>query len=576
MAEPLRIGILCNGTTFQRWQAECIRYVLAVPGVSLVALVVNDAPPAQRPMGLARLLRYPWRTALYRQYRKRWFKPPAMAEEDLSSILAGVPKLRCRTVRKGAGEHFTAEDLAAIGALRPDVLLRFGFNILHGEVLTLPRHGVWSYHHGDEEHYRGGPPGFWEILDGEPVIGAILQRLTERLDAGLVLRKGWFNVVDHSLQTTVDRVLMHSAGWAAQVCRQLAGGDAHAADGSPSHTKAPVLKYPRNGAFLSFLRKQFNNKARFHRNELKMHEEWNVGILYQPIQALLQEKPSVNVRWIPSPSRGQYRADPFGYLANGQLNLLYEKYDYADGRGIISRVRPKRDNVLKRSRTMLDEGGHLSYPYIIERGGTVYVVPEQASTGRVDLYRVDARNESLERVATLLEEPLFDPTVIEHEGRWWMFGTKAPLSNVELFLYHSDRFEGPYRPHALNPVKVDVRSSRPAGTPFTHEGALYRPAQDSSRTYGGRVAINRIITLTPEVFVEETVRYIGPLHGTAWSKGLHTISAVGDITLLDGKRYVTDRAQERRIRGQKLGRLTGRTAAAREEEDDEEEAEDDR
>jgi hypothetical protein len=485
-------------------------------------------------------------------------------------VLAGVPKLLCRVERAEHSERFAPEDLAAIAAYTPDVLLRFGFNILRGGILEVPRYGVWSYHHGDEEHYRGGPPGFWEIMDGEPVIGAILQRLTERLDAGHVLRKGWFNTTDHSLEATVDRVLMHSAPWAAQLCKRLIAGDEKAAEGTLSHSKAPVLKYPRNTAFLSFLWKQFNNKARFHRIELKEHEEWNVGILYQPIHMLLQDKPNLNARWIPSPSRGQYRADPFGYLVDGQLNLLYEKYDYATGRGLISRIRPKRDNVLKRSRTMLDEGGHLSYPYVIEREGTVYVVPEQASTGRVDLYCVDAGNEGLERVGTLLEEALFDPTLVEYEGRWWLFGTKAPLSNVELFVYHSERLEGPYTPHTMNPVKVDVRSARPAGTPFQHEGSLYRPAQDSSRTYGGRVAINRIVTLTPDAFEEEVVRYIGPLRGTAYSKGLHTISAVGDITLVDGKRYVTDRDQERRVRQKKLGRLTGRSERAPDDDEEDE------
>ncbi|HEX2617600.1 MAG TPA: hypothetical protein VHL57_08660, partial [Flavobacteriales bacterium] len=72
MAErTLRVGVLCNGTTFQRWQAECIRQVLAVDGVQLVVVVVNNTPPAVKRSLLGRALRYAWRTGLYRQYRKR-------------------------------------------------------------------------------------------------------------------------------------------------------------------------------------------------------------------------------------------------------------------------------------------------------------------------------------------------------------------------------------------------------------------------------------------------------------------------------------------------------------------------
>ncbi len=556
MAEKkLRVGILCDGLVFQRWQAECIRQVLALDGVKPVVLVVNDRPAADRPSFSERMRKQPWRIAFYLRYRRKRFNPRAMEPEDLSNTLGHLPRILCKTTKLGHGDYFQPADLNALRDLDIDVLLRFGFNIIRGEILELPRYGVWSYHHGDEQKYRGGPPGFWEIMNDDPITGAILQRLTDTLDGGFVLRKGWFKTIDHSLRETVDTVLMHSAPWAAHVCREILAGREEAATGTLSDTKAVIHKYPDNATFLAFLSKQASNKMRFHQRELKEHEEWNIGVLYQPIQNLLEERPSLNARWLPSPSKGQYRADPFGYITDGQLNVLYEKYDYKKASGEINRLRPKRDNVLKRSRTLLGGGSHLSYPYVIERDGQVFVVPENAAKGCVELYRMNAANDSLDHVRTLLDEPLLDPTVFEHQGRWWLFGTKAPLTNVELFAYHSDRFEGPYAPHASNPIKSDIRSSRPGGTPFTHNGELYRPAQDSSLTYGGRIAINRILELSPFAFREEIVKYIGPFKGTAYSQGMHTLSAVGNITLVDGKRHVKVKAQSERVRGRKLGKL---------------------
>ncbi len=547
MPAELRVGILCNGTTFQRWQAACIRQVLAVPGVRPVLVVVNGSGPGPKP---------PLRTALYRAYRRRWFRCAAMETEDLGDLLGAVPQVVCKPDRHGAAEHFRADDLARIRQAAPDVLLRFGFNILGGEILELPRHGVWSYHHGDEAKYRGGPPGFWEIMRGDPVTGAILQRLTTRLDGGLILRKGWFSTIDHSLRETVDTVLMHSVPWAADVCRDLLQGNEDAAQGRPSATKAPLYRYPGNTTFLRFLWMQFRNKLNFHQRQLKEHEEWNLGVLYQPIHTLLEDAPNLNVRWLPAPADTAFRADPFGYLDDeGQLNVFYERYDRATGRGELNRIRPKRDNVLKRSRSMLSLGTHLSYPYVVMHAGEVHVIPENAEGGGVDLYRLDANGENLVLVQRLLNEPLFDPTVFEHEGRWWMFGTKAPLTNVHLHAYHAPSLLGPWTPHARNPLKTDIRSARPAGTPFVHEGVLYRPGQDSAHTYGHRVVIHRVLTLTPDAFAEEAVRTIGPLPGSAWNKGLHTISAVGDLTLVDGKRYVHSPVQERRVRRMKLDRL---------------------
>ncbi|MBX2980205.1 MAG: hypothetical protein KF905_12990 [Flavobacteriales bacterium] len=545
----LRVGLLCSGTRFQRWQAEAIRQVLAVPGVELVLLITpgeTATAPAKRH----------WGTALYRRYRHRHFKVSAMQEEELEDLLKGLPRLACVPQRVGIAEHFSPADLERIRSHRPDVLLRFGFNILGGDILTLPRHGVWSYHHGDPAHFRGGPPGFWEIMQGAPITGAVLQRLTDTLDAGRILRQGWFHTVDHSLAETVDTVLGHSTHWPAQVMRELLAGVADAAEGRVPTERGKLYRYPGNLSFLHFLWKQFNNKLRFHRKELEQHEEWNIGILHQPIHELLRESPNLNVRWLPAPAAGQFRADPFGYTdAEGRINVLHEKYEHSTGLGEIARLRPKADNILKRSRSMLATGKHLSYPYVVQHAGAVYVVPEQAAEGTVQLYRVSADNDALEPLQVLLHEALYDPTLIQHAGRWWLFGSKAPLTNTGLYLYHSERLEGPYTPHPQNPVKLDVRSARPAGTPFVHQGELWRPGQDSSLTYGGRIAMNRVLELSPTRYVEETVQYVGPIQHCAWDKGLHTLCAMGDITLVDGKRFVTVPERKKAVKQRKLDKL---------------------
>lgn len=556
MAEgKLRIGVLCNSMQLQRWQMECLRNLADVPGVEFCLVAMNDTGQGSNAKAHVRS----WSTALYRAYRHRLWKPPAMNQEDASMLLGRLPRLECRTVKEGLADRFTPEDLGWIRSHRPDILLRFGFNILRGEILTLPLHGVWSFHHGDELKYRGGPPGLWEIMAGDPITGAVLQRLTDKLDAGHILRKGWFKTVDHSLKETVDTVLMHSAVWPAQVCRELLSGNQLAALGKPSNSEAPLYKYPRNFQFLRFLWRQWRNKFQFHKAELNAHEEWNIGVCHQPISSFLNEDGyNTAVQWLPAPAAGQYRADPFGYFLDDQLHVLYERYDQSAGQARIARLRPKQDNNLKRSRTMLDVGRHLSYPFVLEHEGAILVVPEQVALGRVELYRLTADNDGLEPVAVLLEEPLVDPTLFQHEGRWWLLGTKPPLTNVELFAFWSDSIRGPFRPHPLNPVKADIRSSRPAGTPFVHEGMLWRPAQDSSLTYGGRISLNHVQTLTPTSFAEETVKHIEPLTGR-WSKGLHTICAVGGLTLVDGKRFITDPVQRGRARARKLSGLFGKS-----------------
>ena len=50
--------------------------------------------------------------------------------------------------------------------------------------------GIISFHHGDSDFYRGGPPGFWEVYKQESSTGFVIQRLTEDLDGGDVIFKG--------------------------------------------------------------------------------------------------------------------------------------------------------------------------------------------------------------------------------------------------------------------------------------------------------------------------------------------------------------------------------------------------
>jgi len=264
--------------------------------------------------------------------------------------------------------------------------------------------------------------------------------------------------------------------------------------------------------------------------------EWNIGVLQQPISDLLDPEGSRGVRWLPAPSAIGSRATPFGYVHDGRLNVLFEKSEVHDERRVIARLRPRADNVLKRSRTMLDIGRAITYPYIVEHDGTVYVVLDHPTDGNVVLYRVTADNDALDRVTTLIDEPLTGATLFPHEGRWWLMGTRAPQQDASLFVYWSDRIEGPFIPHVLNPVKTDVRSARPAGTPFVHDGRLWRPAQDRTPGTNVQVVFNEVLALTPGRFHEVARERLGLFTHTAYAKGMRTVSAVGGMTVVDGLR----------------------------------------
>jgi hypothetical protein len=129
-----------------------------------------------------------------------------------------------------------------------------------------------------------------------------------------------------------------------------------------------------------------------------------------------------------------------------------------------------------------------------------------------------------------------DSTLVEVEGRWWLFTNQWPHPSVrnadELYAYYGPTPFGPWTPHRRNPIKSDARSARGAGRFLWQGRSLFRPSQDGSRRYGSAIAINRIDELTPDRFRETIVSRIEP----GWRPGLsgtHTLNVCPGLTMVD-------------------------------------------
>jgi len=197
--------------------------------------------------------------------------------------------------------------------------------------------------------------------------------------------------------------------------------------------------------------------------------------------------------------------------------------------------------------------------------GRLLCVPETHEAREIALYEVERFPDRWKRLATLVADiVIVDASVFRHGDWWWLAGSEAASkgANCELHLWFAPDLTGPWQPHPGNPVKIDVRSARPGGTPFLQDGVLYRPAQDCSKTYGGRIVINRVVTLTPSAFHEEFAVAVDPDGAGAYPQGLHTLSAVGNVTLIDGKRIRFVPAQFRRTLGSWLQALLKRRRVA--------------
>ena len=495
----LRFGIMCFGDELPAAFAKCVDEILAVPGVELSLLIVDASAPVRTPLWrkLKRLVSLNGGLWALAKTICPMRKLPCNRPTDMTDGFRGVPRILCIPARKGTfSQYFSSADVAAIREHKLDFILRFAFGIIRGEILNSAKYGVWSFHHGDETKYRGAPPAFWEIYRNDPVTGAILQRLTDRLDGGVVLQRSFVSTKAYSHGSNLDSIMWASTDMPSRVCRDILNGSAQYLDAPPSKTSVPIYYTPNDLQFARFLLKTSVGWAKNQCRSLMMSPDWNIGIVQAPIHAFLEPNFQPSVRWLGYRKRGRYIADPFVSRCGDKTKVLAEEFDSQSGRGSIVEMDlddPKGSG--REFRSAIDEGVHMSYPHTFEHGGSLYCTPEAHSKNGVFLYRFDEDKRAWVYAATLVRDfAAVDPTPFEYANRWWMLCTKYE-NDVEskLYLWHAPRLEGPWEQHPASPVKTDVRSSRPAGRPFMHAGSLYRPAQDSSRSYGGAISINKIL-----------------------------------------------------------------------------------
>lgn len=78
----------------------------------------------------------------------------------------------------------------AMRSLDADLGVIYGTNIIKESVFSIPRHGSINLHQGLAPYYRGGPPIFWELFNGEKEVGITVHFVAAKVDAGeIILQK---------------------------------------------------------------------------------------------------------------------------------------------------------------------------------------------------------------------------------------------------------------------------------------------------------------------------------------------------------------------------------------------------
>lgn len=546
---------MLDGPKLPRFNAEIIKHIQTSNFANIELLVYRKeaAPPvatenrgifarARRRLFDAKLRKH----ALYDLYlRFDSKKKPRQHPRDVvdcSSMLSGIESMVVEPIGERFVHRFPAEAVEQIRSRNLDLLIRFGFNIIKGDILSATRCGVWSYHHGDNEFYRGGPPHFWELYERNPLSGVILQVLTEQLDAGLVLCKSLFTTrptASISLNDfapywgSTDLMIrklheLHRFGWEHLRQRSIPP--------VPYKGKRRLYRTPTNLEMARWLLPVMVKKAAERPFRKPMVQHWSIATRLgtPPLYSRESDGSLQGFRWIESP-KGHFWADPFLLEEAGRKWVFFEDYAYAEKRACIACAEIGGDGSLSSYATCLQHSEHhYSYPYVFRDGRDVFMVPEAGNSGSVDLYRCDEFPGKWSRHSTLLRGRYVDPSIWQQDGLWWMMVTTAdPDARCSaLYLFYAEALTGPWQLHPANPISTDTRNNRGAGRIVWADGRLIRPSQSCCPTYGYSFRFNEVTKLSPTEYEEHALHEYKP--ESLGVQGIHTYNWFPGIEVIDG------------------------------------------
>jgi hypothetical protein len=553
---PLRVGVFVDSLQQPRW-VHALLSAIDASTFSTVALVVLADGAHRETTGVGqraqRLLAQSqhWVYALYHELDDVLFpvRPDPFELTGIEPVIAGCPLLRITAPSGGPCDALADEDVSAILRYDLDVGVQLGRRI-RGRALQVARYGVWACAPGVDDAPLTRSVGFREMIEGRPMTAATLHLLAPERDRDRVIGRSFARTDKRSAKGNRSFCSQRAAALVVRKLHDLYElGPAALADiqCEEPHDLAPRDRsdaLPTNAEMLVSVARKGGRFVRSRIRQAGSFLQWFVAVRLHDETAATDDVPSLaggDLQFIvPPPDR--FWADPFPVCSGDRYYIFVEQYLYEQRKAHIAVIELHRDGTWKPPVPVLERPYHLSYPFVFRWRGDYFMYPETRESGGIELYRATAFPFAWELEATVLENVrAVDPTVVDAGGRWWMFANVAHAGMTdpscwddELHLYHAPTPLGPWTPHRRNPVKADLRGTRPAGRLFRLGGELYRPAQDCSERYGQAMTINRIVRIDPEDFREAVVSEIRP----QWTPGLlrtHTINATHGLTGVDGQ-----------------------------------------
>ncbi|MGQ0486731.1 MAG: glucosamine inositolphosphorylceramide transferase family protein [Hyphomicrobiales bacterium] len=547
-----RVGLIVNDLVCSRYVHDTIRVLGNEDDIELILILERDTDRSSgrlsrivqnfRRNGVSNPMNFATFAALQIMERRfiyllngsvrKHFDKTRIKTDDFAKCV----ELRTPISRDTTVTCYNEEDLAQLQQLNLDIIVSGRENAVYGgKILSSSRLGIVSLQLGDNRGDGGMPPAFWEVYKRAPSTGFMIQNVGAGRDAGTVLHHG-----EVATQRTYTENLVHlyreSHPFLAFIVKQLLHRDESIKAVPRDPVAGTVHKYPNAWQTANYILKSFMLFAdrSIEGRLLRKSQRW--GVAYS--RKFWADVTLSEGTRIPNP-KYRFLADPFAIKKDGKHYIFVEDYDCRRMLGAVSCVVVNPDDNYEIVDNVLVEPFHLSFPFVFEESGEIFMVPETHQCNGIRLYRCIEFPNKWELDTELLSGvSAADTMLIKRRGKWFMLTNMNQFSSgdhsSQLHVFWSDKLRSSdWKPLSSLPVVNSSRIGRNAGLLLGKNGDWFRVRQRQAfNQYGAGFSIARITHLGLDGYSEESFARIDPLFFRDL-KGTHHMHGVDDFTVYD-------------------------------------------
>ena len=258
-------------------------------------------------------------------------------------------------------------------------------------------------------------------------------------------------------------------------------------------------------------------------------ESWNVAFRMKQTGSILDDKATPFI--IVPNNNNSWAADPMVFKHNGEIYIFAELYDYKLRRGTIGFTKYNGSS-FNNWTPIITEPFHMSYPFVFEHNGEIYMLPETSGANSLILYKATEFPYKWQKEKTIIDNVKWVDTTLFKQNDSYIGYTESVGEIEDFFIKLNNDLE-------ITDIKkfdFDINKNRCGGRMFKLGSDLVRVCQDCTEKYGGALFFRKhdIDTLDEK----EIIRIIPSelsFDKTPYLDGMHTYTSLDNIEVIDIK-----------------------------------------